>query len=237
MNSFKDPLVPLIADPVNIDRPIQVIQGALGALPWIAKSYGRAYESFKRDVNGKKTVYPQVWQGPGLDLLEVMPNDNLTSQSFFKVEEPIEVREYRADGFSTMRARVSAIFWFNLERVDPNKNYLYAEVLKADVQRILSTIMLNEGDSIKILRTWERASSVFAGYTLDETRDQELVYPFGGFRFELEVNYLENCNALSSIIPVQSITIADGSVLQYVDGRWIAITLQDLNTQLADVPI
>ena len=194
MNSFKDPLVPLIGSPVNIDRPIQALQVALGSLPWMQKSFGRAYESFKRDPTSKiKSVYPQVWQGPGLDLLNVMPNDNLISQSFFRVEDPIEVREFRIDSFSTMRARVSLIVWFNLERIDPAKNYLFAEILKADVQRILSITTLHEGDSVKILRIWERAASVFAGYTIDETRDQELVYPFGGFRFELELNFIENC--------------------------------------------
>lgn len=194
MNSYKDPLVPLIAEPVNIDRPIQALQVALGALPWLQKSYGRAYESFKRDPTSKiKSVYPQVWQGEGLDLLNVMPNDNLISQSFFRVEDPLEVREFRLDSFSTMRARVSLIVWFNLVRIDPTQNYLFAEILKAQIQRVLSITTLNEGDSIKILRVWERAANVFAGYTIDETRDQELVYPFGGFRFELELTFIENC--------------------------------------------
>jgi hypothetical protein len=195
MNSYKDPNAPLIANPVNLDRPIQTLQLALAAgLPWLQKAYGRAYESVKRDQAGNKIIYPQVWQGPGLDLLEVMPNDNLVAQSFFKVEDPVEAVEFRPDGFSTMRARVSLIVWFNLQMIDSTIDYSYGEVLKADIQRVLSRSMIFEpGDSIKVLRIWETAKNVFNGYTLTEISDQNLVYPCGGFRFECDLTFIENC--------------------------------------------
>lgn len=194
MNSFKDPLTPLIENPVNIDRPIQSLQQKIATLGWVSKSFGRAYESRKVNQATKQvSVYPQVWQGLGMDLLEVLPNDNLQSQSFFKVEEPIECIRYRDGAWNTMQARVSLIFWFNLERIDPNIDYSYAELLKGQVQRLLTNHTFDTGDGIRILRTWETAKNVFAGYTLQEVRDQELVYPYGGFRFECEMFYIENC--------------------------------------------
>jgi hypothetical protein len=194
MNSFKNPLTPTITNPVNIDRPIQELQTAIAALGWIEKSFGRAYESRKTNAATKQiSVYPQVWQGAGKDLLEVLPNDNLKSYSFFKVEEPIECLQYRQDGHSTMRARVSIIFWFNLKEIDPTIDYSYAELLKGQVQRLLTTFMFTPHSEIKILKTWETVKNVFQGYTIQDAKDQELIYPNGGFRFECELVYLEDC--------------------------------------------
>lgn len=193
MNSYKDPLVPLIADPINLDRLIQSIQVGISGLGWVEKCYGRAYDAVKRDTAGNKIVYPQVWQGPGLDLLNVLPNDNLKSQCFFKVEDPLEVVEYRPDGFSNMRARVSIIFWFNLQRVNPAFDYSYGELLKGTVMRLFNIHVFDSGDGFKIVRVWDQPKNVFAGYTLTEVRDQELIYPYGGFRVEAEVYFLENC--------------------------------------------
>jgi hypothetical protein len=198
MNSFKNPLTPQITTPVNLDRPIQDLQAAFAAfLPWLTKSFGRAYPGMKSgqgSFGAKKTlVYPQVWQGVGLDLLEVLPNDNVISQSFFKVEDPIETLEYVPDGYSIMRARVSIIFWFNLKRIDDEKNYNFTELLKGQAQRVITKASLSYPASVKILRIFEGAAQVFAGYDLSLLKDQELVYPYGGFRFETEITYAEDC--------------------------------------------
>jgi hypothetical protein len=195
--SFKNPLVPLIVDPVNLDRPIQELQVALAnGLPWLERSFGRswdAYETTRGSLGGAKLIaYPQVWQGDGLDLLSVMPNDNLTSQSFFKVEDPIEVTDYIPDGWALMRAKVSLVFWANLKRLAPDKNYNFIEVLKGHAQRVITKAPLSDPAAVKIVRTWEKPADVFKGYDLSKLTT-ELIYPYTGFRFELEINYQEDC--------------------------------------------
>lgn len=194
MNSFKNPLVPLIANPVNIDRPIQDLQQQLATLGWLERSFGRAYESrVSNPASNKISVYPQVWQGLGMDLLNVMPNDNLSSQSFFKVEDPIEVERYERDGNSFMRARVSIIFWYNLKRIDNTIDYSYGELLKGSAQRIITNAQFQDYAGIEIVKVWETAKNVFAGYSIDEVAQQELIYPYGGFRFECLMRYTEDC--------------------------------------------
>lgn len=193
MNSYTNPKTPLIANPVNIERPIQRLQVALSELDWIEKSFGRAQEAVKILTDGSRVVYPQVWQGEGLDLLNAMPNDNLSAQVFFKVEEPVECVAFRRDQFSTMRARVSIIVWYNLQRVAPYASYMVTEILRAQLQRQITGVTLDPGDDLRILRVWETAKNVFAGYTLKGITEEALEYPYGGFRFELELTYLENC--------------------------------------------
>lgn len=202
MNSFKNAVIPLISSPVNIDRPIQEIQVALSSLGWIQKIFGRAWLAYKSSQGffgtNKQILYPHVWQGwteddKPKDLLEVLPNDNIKSQVFFKVEEPINFVEFVPNGNSMMRATVSIIFWFNLRRIDPEIDYPFTELLKGQVLRTLADMTFTPDSSLNILRIWEGAANVFRGYDITELKDQELVYPWGGFRFETEITYREDC--------------------------------------------
>lgn len=212
MNSFKNPLTPLIANPVNIDRPIQEIQIALSALGWLEKSFGRAFLAYKSSHgtfgDKKQKQYPHVWQGfttdgKPMDLLEVLPNDNLKSQSFVKVDEPIQVTDYVAGGWSLMTATISIIVWFNLREIDPTINYDFTELLAGQVQRALTNITLSPGAELQILRRWETAKNVFKDYDITELKDQELVYPRGGFRFECTLVYQEDCPDEVFAVPPQ----------------------------------
>jgi len=193
MISFKNPTVPLIANPVNIDTPIQEMQQSLAAnLPWLQKSFGRSWESIRKDAEGKLWTYPEVWQGAGTDLLNCMPNDNLKSQSFFRVEEPIVTTDYEFMRFSRMQATVSIIFWFNLKVIDPDLDYRFIELLKGHAQQVITNTSCSDS-TWTIGKIWEGANNVFKGYTIDQFKNQELVHPWGGFRFECTLNFLENC--------------------------------------------
>jgi hypothetical protein len=205
MNSFKNPLVPLITTPVNIDRPIQEIQVALSTMGWLEKSFGRSWLAVKSSqgiFTNKKLYYPQVWQGfnedeKARDMLEVMPNDNIKSQCFFKVNDPINLLEYVPDGDSMLQANVDIIFWFNLKRIDRAIDYPYVELLKGQTLKVLSTMLFAPDSSLKVLRIWEGAQNVFKGYDITDLKDQELIYPWGGFRFECEITYREDCPTTS----------------------------------------
>lgn len=192
-NSFKNPLIPLIDNPVNIDRPIQELQIELSSMGWLEKSFGRAYNSYRIDENKKKISHPEVWQGLGKDLLNVMPNDNLKSQSFFRVHEPIRCMEFNPDGYSIMAATVSIIFWFNLKEVDDSIDYRYIEILKGRAQRKITNAIFSPQSDIKILRIWDTAEQVFSGYDLSQHPAEQLTHPFGGFRFECDLSYIEDC--------------------------------------------
>lgn len=198
-NSFKNPLTPVIADPVGIDRPIQELQQTLAALGWLEKSFGRSWLSYRQDVlNGKIVTYPQVWQGmdngKDRDLLDVMPNDNLKSQSFFKVNDPIETINYRKDLYSEKRAIVDIIFWFNLREIHATVDYRFIELLKTQAEDAVRKHMftVEAWANVELVRSWEDAANVFKGYTIPDKRPQ-LIHPFGGFRLETRLTWRENC--------------------------------------------
>lgn len=200
MNSFKSPLTPQITNPVGIDRPIQELQNTIAALGWIEKSFARAYTSYRHDIpTNKLIIYPEVWQGRtgsgnhDADMLNVMPNDNLKSQSFIKVDDPTSTVERVSNGKSRMGVTIQIIIWFDIRQIDKTVPYRFTEVLKAQAQAAIANCQLTKESSVSILRIYEEADNVFRGYTIDKVKNQELVHPFGGFRFECSLLYVEDC--------------------------------------------
>jgi hypothetical protein len=192
MNSFKNPLTPLIADPKGIDKPIQDIQQALAALGWLEKSFGRTWQAYEK-IDGKEVIYPETWQGEKMDLLNVMPNDNLKAQSFITINEPSEILNFRPGQYSRFRTMINVIVWFNLDQIFETVDYRHTELLKSTMMTALSTMLFDGNGAIKVSRIWEQAENVFKGFTIDRVKRQELVHPYGGFRFECELTYLEDC--------------------------------------------
>lgn len=201
-NSFKNPLVPLIADPVGIDIPIQELQQTIANVGWVEKSFGRSWLSYSKDSKGQVKYYPEVWQGKenvagkDKDLLNVLPNDNLRSYSFFKVDDPIVTdSDYSANLYNNKSATISIIFWFNLLEINKTLDYRFTELLKTTIEAAIRyhTFSPKSQGRIKILRSWEEAANVFKGYTINVAEQQELVHPWGGFRLECVLTWRENC--------------------------------------------
>lgn len=199
-NSFKNPFMSAIADPTGIDKPIQELAINLASLGWLQKSFGRAWTSQRKDSSGKTILYPEIWQGmeesgQDRDLLNVMPNDNLKSQSFFKVDDPVEVLEYSQNLFFLKAAPVSIIFWCDLRAINKTLDYRFIEILKQQMTDKIKrfTFSQESGASIDILRTWEEPANVFRGYTIVAPDAQELVHPYAGFRIECRLTFREAC--------------------------------------------
>lgn len=195
MNSFKNPLTPLIESPVGIDKPIQDIQIAMATIPWIEKSFGRTWQAYKL-VNKKEVTYPETWQGTGLDFLDVMPNDNLNAQSFITVGEPFRIPVYNKRNYNRVTGIINIVVWFNLKNLVSVVEYRFTETLKLQILRTLNEMTFQAEAGITINQIWEQANNVFAGFTIDRLKQQELVHPYGGFRFECSLTYLEDCPAV-----------------------------------------
>lgn len=222
-NSFKNGRIVLIDNPVNIDRPIQELQVALAELTWLDKVFGRSWlavKSSKGMFSDKKLYYPHVWQGlddngKARDLLEVLPNDNIKSQCFFRVNDPVTLVEFVRDGDSVMEASVDIIFWFNLKRIDSTIDYPFTELLKGQVLSVLSDMAFTPDSTLTVNAIHEQALNVFRGYNIQDLKDQELVYPWGGFRFECSIQYREDCPTYAYNVPPYVPPVETGGGFDY----------------------
>lgn len=182
---YSNPNVPLIENPINLDREIQSIQLTLALLPWLDKSFGRA-----RTGKDDNKSFPEVYKGGG-EYHNCLPNDHLKSQSFIRVRNDSgRPLNYEAtEGYTNKYTYpLDIIFWFNLQRIDPGKRYRFDEELKKEV-----TDVLKELTQLKLTRIYEAPEDVFQGYSFDFVNPNIFRYPYGGFRFECDLFFTEDC--------------------------------------------
>jgi hypothetical protein len=182
--TYSNPNVPLLVNPINLDAEIQYIQTTLSLLPWLERSFGRA----RTAKDEKEQSYPEVYKGGG-EYHNVLANDHFRSQSFVRVRtDSGKTVDYSgipqiANNFIYP---IDVIFWFDLKKIDPIKNYRFDEELKRDVTELLKTI-----PQMRFIKVWEAYEDVFQGYTYSYSNPNKFRYPFGGFRFEGEILFTE----------------------------------------------
>lgn len=188
----------------GLDVPITAIQTAMSEIAWISKSFGRAMTFREPNQSGRTNRIPKVYEDSG-EYVNVLPNDNLFSDgvaasSFIRLVGPETYELFSENTGSIKRARLSIIVWANLKMIDPSKDYIFTEELKAEIEsKIKGVLHVNE------IIEWvdERAEEVFQGYDL-ETSDfnsEYLMYPYAGVRVDVIVTYNEACNNSSGPTP------------------------------------
>ncbi len=223
--SYSNPDIVLLTSPIGIDAVIQGIQQDMYAgLTWLQKSFGRAWEFKETDTEGKIIKVPKCYMGLG-EYLNVLPNDFLKSQSFIAVrnEETPEDNEFVKYWMGRHTRQLSIIFWVNLKEIDSSNDTIFTEVLKSDVEKILSRNMW-----IKSIDRYfdERVEDVFDGYisntvggrySVDDTKTQYLMYPYSGFRFDVTVGYPENvdCSNWNTLVPPAPVAPGNGTDIYF----------------------
>ncbi|GAA3940409.1 hypothetical protein [Hymenobacter algoricola] len=182
MVSYLNPQAPTLPNPIGLDKEIQRVQLLLAAkLPWLQVSYGRAYRSGRKD--GTKTIYyPEVYDGER-EYRDVLPNDNVSAQSFFYPRDPASNPDSAPTPLGlALNQPVDLIFWVNLRALDPAKDYRFEAELLRDVLRVLSN------NSIAVQRVYTTAEEVFKGFSMDVVAEQVFRMPYAGFRIQCELS-------------------------------------------------
>lgn len=190
-----------ITNPVGLDAAIQATALKLEAgLDWLT-AFGRAFVFAERTPDGRAINTPKVYASNG-EYVNVFPNDNYAGFCFFY---PMQAEEYEYAGpafgtfGSTKRRTVALIFWLNLKRIDSAKDYVYTEVLKREIEKLLQRC-----PAVERINSYEdeNVDKIYAEFELDEnarfraagtTVTQWLMYPYAGMRFELQMAYKDNC--------------------------------------------
>lgn len=207
MVSYTQPIAPLLAEPVGLDAEIQRLQILLlEELDWLQVSYGKAYRG-SRKVDKKTFYFPEVYDA-SREYRDVLPNDNVRSQSFFYPTGPaVNPEQEPTPNTLGFKQSVDLIVWANLERIDAAKKYRFEHELLLDVMRVL-----NEDGGLRILRVFHANEDVFRGFSLELVPEKALRQPYCGFRIQLE---LERSNVLceADLIPGDAIRTSDGGYI------------------------
>lgn len=182
-----------------LDRVLgEIQQGLVDGVSWLDVAFGRAQRLTKVAPNGRRYTVPCVyaggWAGHGTeDYIEVSPDSEIGNFSFFAIDDPQTIMP--GAGLKQIRSPFGLVVWFDCRRVFGSATNRNTEKLKADVLKVLtgrSGFALTRGH-IEVTRIFEQAINIYRGFSLDEVDNQFLMHPFGGFRIEGTLDFLELC--------------------------------------------
>lgn len=190
-------IAPVPDGAVGLDRVLgEIQQGLIGNLPWLDAAFGRAQRLVRNTPSGRRITTPNVYagtKGKVNDYIEVSPDAEIGNFSFFAIEEPQDILP--GVGQREFRIPFGLIVWFDCRRAFNSATNRNIEALKLDVLRVLSGrtgFALTQGH-IEVTRIYEQAINIYRGFSLDEVDNQFLMHPYGGFRIEGYLYFLEEC--------------------------------------------
>lgn len=196
MSYAKPYIAPFNTAAISLDKVIQSIQFELAQLPWLDYSFGRAYEFKEVDVKGALQRIPKCYTRQG-EYINVMPNDFARAHSFIALKGHENWKLFNRYEGSIKEAELTIIVWGNLKRIDNTKSYIFTEILKNDIEKVIKQ---NEFVKEIVYCIDERAEDVFKSYNLrsesyteNDVQTEYLMYPYTGFRYDITVNYFEEC--------------------------------------------
>lgn len=194
-------------DPVLLDKMLQELQQKLmESLPWLNVAFGRAYKLARHDEGGNKFLYPAAYNGKS-EYISLMPNDNYGNFSWFDIYDPQEITPI-SQSLPQYTFSGALIFWYNLDSIYDNNDFVYTEEVKNEVLRLLTTPGIVSGASrLNITKVYERFENIYKGYSLEKvynnwaykgegvaTYDKQFfMHPYAGLRIEFNITTRNLC--------------------------------------------
>lgn len=177
-------------NPVLIDSVIAEIQTQLGNnIEWLTNIFGRV-ERLAKVVNNKVLYSANVFT-KNYDYKLIAPDSDLGNFAFFVVDEPEEL-DYYAGEQTHFKTPCSLIVWVNMLTI-PEGEARNTEAVKQRLVRFLNGEMWLRTGRFFVNRIYNKAESIFKGFSLDEVDNQFLMQPFCGWKFEGEIEFLDTC--------------------------------------------
>lgn len=175
-------------NPVLIERLFNDVQQALiDGLDWLDLAYGKAERVIQRTQRNERTYIP-AWYLDGMDYENLLPDDHKGNYAFFTVEDNMSVEAAQGRP-ARISGQCSLIVWLDQRTLT---NEWGKEHARNSVISILTALNTDSGH-LQVQSVFERAESVFSGFTLDEVENQYLTYPYCGFRFVCQYSIRQDC--------------------------------------------
>ena len=173
-------------NPYLIDKTIAEIQNYIADKLQYENIFGRCERTVK-EVNGRKIFIPTFYKGAN-EYYPLLPDSDLNNFVFFNCDEPQRVDLTRGNPLQ-ISTTVNIILWFDIRTLE-NADERNTEKIKYNFLDALKNIVLTAG-RISVNKIYTLAENIYRGFSLDEVQNQFLMSPFGGFRFEcdLQIKY------------------------------------------------
>jgi len=190
---IRNATTPVLIDPKLIDLALLEIQeGLIASLPWLNVAHGKA-KAIKSLKNNVEIVGPAVYVGKA-EYLPVFPDVHQGCFSFFSVKDGEEVQSESLGNYR-FTSEVGLIFWFDFRKIYPLEwQERTIDNVKFDIITAIKSLRLRRSTLI-LSRTWEKGENIYREYTDREIKNQFLMRPYGGLRFDFDITYneIDNC--------------------------------------------
>ena len=197
--SDKNPITPLISNPIGLDAAVQQLQvKAAAELSFMQHVFGLADPVVKDDM-----IRPMVYQGLKSDELCVFPNDALKSFCFFQLVDG-EINYNYGDPaanqkYAKINCRLAVIFWFNLKRIE-NVDYRSTKSkLRDDIVNLFSRELYEQSNFLLDKTIENDLEEIYEGYDIVDTEHYALpMHPYWALRIEGDFWFDESCYVAKS---------------------------------------
>lgn len=175
--------------PFLIERLFNDIQEKLITdIDWLNIAYGKVERIAAKKANGDVVYIPAVYNDK-YDYENLMPDDQKGNYSFFVVQDDqnIDGAKGRAN---RIYGRCALIVWFDIRSISSGWGKEYAK------NAILSAVsdFSSSNGHLSVESVSEHPDAIFSEFTLDETDNQYLTFPFAGFRFNCRYSIRQLCS-------------------------------------------
>lgn len=175
---------------VLLDAVIEEINEQMADnLPWLTNIFGKVERLIER-VNGRN-YYSANIHIKGNEYMRIAPDSELGNFTFFVADEP-EYIEYNRYDQTHFRTPVSLVVWVDMRTI-PSGEERNIEGVKQEITRFLNGGLFLRSGRFFVTKIYNKAESIFEGFTLEEIDNQFLMQPYCGWRFEGEIELLDTC--------------------------------------------
>ena len=202
-NSFKNLNEYIVANPYRVDIAVKSLQAAFkNNLTWLEKSFPRAVRRVKKIESGNNVIdriFPAIRTQDGNDEADLMELDNESAYSFFyqpDTETSIDFEEF--SNFNVYEVPLRAIFWMNLNFIDPDRGDDFLPELTTEVLKVILNTVYEDVDGtyvrgVEINDIYQEPQNIFEGFSFNLVDTQFLHYPNRGLRVDMTVTISETC--------------------------------------------
>jgi len=166
-----------------------------GEISWLTTAYGRAVRLARQLEDMSQVVYPAIYtaNASGKEYLNLLPDEHLGEYLFWWVDDGWNVDEWNHISKNKYLINCSLIAWYDLRNIYPAT---WKANSNQNVIREVFTALSSLGERwirIEPQRIFEEAPNIYREFTHREIDRQYRMRPFGGFRVEMEITYIEPC--------------------------------------------
>jgi hypothetical protein len=200
MNGYINPQIFAPENPVGLDKEFFKLQIDLADSNIIEKVFGRAHlqkdlitrkgfdSETRRDTVGRTTILAPYSYLKNEEPINLMPNDNVKSQSFFQLNDQERITD-EGPLVKTFFASApcSLILWGNINFMSEGS----PEEVKIKILEILK-----RNPKLILKETYQSFDQIFSRYTITDNMINYNKLPYFGIRFDFKIDYVltpENC--------------------------------------------